>query len=244
MGLFSGIVYLFRSLFMLLSNPSLIGLALIPSLVTLALSLVSIWLCGHYGAKFIPEIISSLGVNPDSTSWLSWALKGGVWAAGSVLSILLTPWLVILFGFPLCEPLSVKADTLLGGEEVPTDLMSGLISGLKVSLGLAILGITGNALLLFLGLIPGLGLITAPLSLFVLTPFILCFDLCDAKFARKQIAFTHRFRILRRHFFSTISVGLVAGLLIMPPFLNLIGLPIAVLMGTLYARRLEVNATR
>ena len=40
---------------------------------------------------------------------------------------------------------------------------------------------------------------------------------------------------------STASVGLVAIPLLGTPFLNLIGAPVAVLMGTLYARTLETN---
>jgi len=242
MGLFSGIFYLFRALIMLLSNPGLIGLALIPSLVTLGLSIVSVWLCGTYGATIIPDLMSTFGVTIEDGSWISWALTGGVWVVGLILSIFLTPWLVILFGFPLCEPLSAKADTLLGGEEISASFLGGLISGLQVSIGLVVLGLGGNILLFFLGLIPGVGLITAPFGLFVWTPLILCFDLCDAKFTRMQLSFGERFRKLRSHLFSTISVGLVAGLLIMIPFFNLIGLPIAVLMGTLYARSFETSS--
>jgi uncharacterized protein involved in cysteine biosynthesis len=244
MGPLSGIFYFIRALWMLLSNPSLIGLALIPSLITLALSLVSVWLCGSYGSMIIPDLMTSLGMTLDETSWLSWALEGGVWMIGLVLSVFLTPWLVILFGFPLCEPLSAKADTILGGDEIPTSFLAGFISGLKVSIGLVILGIAGNVLLVCLGFIPGLGLITAPLGLLVWTPLILCFDLCDAKFNRMQLTFKERFRTLFGRFFSTISVGLVAGVLIMPPFLNLLGLPVAVLMGTLYARSLELDSSR
>ena len=239
MGLFSGVFYLFRALIMLLSNPGLIGLALIPSLVTLGLSIVSVWLCGTYGSTLITDLMSTLGVSIGENSWISWSLTGGVWVVGLILSVFLTPWLVILFGFPLCEPLSAKADTLLGGEEIPASFFGGLISGLQVSIGLVVLGLGGNILLFLLGLIPGVGLITAPLGLFVWTPLILCFDLCDAKFTRMQLSFRDRFLSLRRHLFSSISIGLVAGLLIMIPFFNLIGLPVAVLMGTLYARSLE-----
>ena len=239
MGLFSGLIYLIKALLMLLRHPSLIGLALIPSFVTLILSIISVWVCGRYGVMWLPDLLGTLGWSIDDTSWLSSILKGSVWTLGLILSVFLTPWLVILFGFPLCEPLSAKADVLLGGEEVETSFWSGLISGLAVSIGLVILGIGGNLVLFALGIIPGLGLITAPLGLFVWTPFILCFDLCDAKFVRMNLTFKQRFQQLKRHPFSTVSVGLVASLLIMPPFLNLIGLPIAVLIGTLYARAIE-----
>lgn len=239
MGLLSGIIYFVRALFMLVSNPSLIGLALIPSLITLGLSIVSVWLCGHYGVKLLPDAMASIGVAIDPSSWVAWALEGGVWAVGLMLSVFLTPWLVILFGFPLCEPLSAKADALLGGDEVETSFIVGFISGLKVSVGLVILGLAGNAVLFFLGLIPGLGLFVAPLGLFVWTPLILCFDLCDAKFTRMDLTFKQRLQKLSSRLFSTISIGFVAGLLIMPPFINLLGLPVAVLMGTLYARSLE-----
>ena len=241
MGIFAGVIYFFRALGLLLTNPSLIALALIPSLVTLGLSLFSLWLCGTYGAELIRDGLLSAGVELDPASWGAWIVEKGAWFLSGLLSVFITPWLVVLFGFPLCEPLSARADSILGGREVEVSFLKSILTGLKVSILVALIGITGSLFLLFLGLVPVLGLFTAPLSFFVWTPFVLCFDLCDAKFARLQLSFGERFGKLRQHFFSAISVGFVASLLIMPPFFNLLGLPVAVLMGTILAREIEIR---
>ena len=71
--------------------------------------------------------------------------------------------------------------------------------------------------------------------------FILSLDITDFVFGRRAYSLSERFKILRRRPLNTISVGLLAAPLLATPFLNLIGAPIVVIMGTLYARQLETD---
>ena len=53
------------------------------------------------------------------------------------------------------------------------------------------------------------------------------------------MSFAQRKQAIFSRSFASISVGLVALALISPPFVNLLGLPVAVCMGTLHARALS-----
>ena len=108
-------------------------------------------------------------------------------------------------------------------------------------IGLVVLGLTGSIILMIAGLFPGLSLITVPVNFFIWTPMILIFDLCDSVFVRRNLDFSQRKQKVFGHFFASVSVGLIAFMLISIPFLNLIGLPVAVCMGTLHAHKLCDN---
>jgi CysZ protein len=235
MGLFTGIAYFIQSIFMLLSKPRFLGLALIPILVTLGISMASIWI----SFQFSDEALTYLW-GEKSESWVWNVLDYLLGGAGAILSLFITPWLVILIGFPLCEPLAAAIDESLGGVETQISFWESFITGIRNSLALVVLGLTGSIMLILLGLIPGLSLITVPINFLVWTPMILVFDLCDSIFVRRNMNFSQRKHAIFSRKFASISVGLVALALITPPFVNLLGLPIAICMGTLHARSLSV----
>ena len=117
-------------------------------------------------------------------------------------------------------------------------MIRGIITGLLVM----VIGLLGGMILSILGLFPLIGPIAAGISLLIWAPFLICFDICEVGFTRQGYAFKQRINALRSMPFATISVGLVATFLISIPFLNLIGLPLAVVIGTLHVRRLSQNA--
>ena len=149
----AGLIDFFKALSLLLRNPKLIGLALIPSGVTFILSCIAMYSSFTYADVFL----GWMNIQVNEGSWLSSFMVGGSGVIASILVCLAMPWLVMLVGFPLCEPLVGKADVLLGGEEVEISFISGLSQGLVVSLGVAVLGVGGALACLIFGWIPLFG---------------------------------------------------------------------------------------
>jgi uncharacterized protein involved in cysteine biosynthesis len=236
MGMFAGIYDLIRAIMMILTRPKLISLMLIPSFVCLLLSVGSTALCVSYSDEVLNWIFGEGWSSSDSLIWT--IASGAVWGMGALLSLVITPWLVILIGGPLCGPLADAVDEQLGGSAVEQGALKSLTSGLKVSILIVLIGLSGAVGLFTLSLVPGLGAFAAPFNFLIWTPFFLCFDLCDPVFSRRALSLSERMKGLRGHFLSTLSVGIVALLLITPPVVNLIGFPIAVVMGTLHAHRI------
>lgn len=237
MGLLAGLTHFLGALGMLLTSPSLMIRALIPSAIALGLSILVM----GYGLEHSDLLTAWLVESVDQESILYTVLSWSSYLLIGLLAFAISPLLMILFGIPLCEPLAGRAHDLLGGTEQDLPFLESVISGVMLGLKVVLITLLGNITLFFIGLIPPLGLVTAPFALFVWTPFWLCFDLCDAVHSRSHLSFSERSSILRQNLLETISVGLVAAFLVSPPYLNLIGLPIAVLMGTRHAHTIEIR---
>lgn len=237
MSFFHGMILFFKALRFLLKNTRLIPYALVPALVTLLVSLASFTVILIYGDEFLAYAAPQYFEH--QTGWFAtfsvWIIK----LALNVLVFFLIPFLVMLVAFPLCEPLATKCDDILGGKEVEVGLFSGIIRSFGVSIFVVLFGLIGAITLLFLGFIPVVGFVAPLIQIFLWTPFLLCFDLCDSLFARRSYAFSRRFSLLFKTLGKTVSVGLVASLCVSIPFLNLMTLPIAIVMGTMYGREIE-----
>ena len=237
MGIFTGPVSAAQGLGIILSSPRMLALALVPALVTLGVSILGGWLAAHFSA----ELLVSLW--PEPSSWLLyplwWLVSLVLELASVLLAVLITPWLVMLVGLPLCEPLSAAIDEHLGGTSVKGTFWGEIARTLTATLGITLLGLSGAIAFLLLGLIPGVGLLTTPFVALVWTPSFLAFDLCDSPLARRQLGFRQKLGVLRSRPFTTISIGLTGTLLLSIPVLNLIGLPVAVAMGVVAMRTVE-----
>ena len=186
---------------------------------------------------YLDDLLTYL-LGESSESTLRHVLEYFMGGASAIISVVLTPWLIMLVGFPLCEPLAAAIDQSLGGEEIEIGFLESMVTGIRNSIGLIVLGLSVSILLMLASLIPGVSLITVPFNLFIWTPMILVFDLCDSIFVRRNWGFKQRKDAILGDFFGSVSIGLIALVLIAVPVLNLIGLPVAVCMGTLHARKL------
>lgn len=237
MGLFAGPAAAGRALGLLFSGQGLLPLALIPAGVGLVLSIGGIWL----GAAFGDELVAAIW--PEPSGWfvhILWAIfTWFVSLFSAVVSIFITPWLVMLVGFPLCDPLMAKADAVLGGQAVTAGFLAELRRTIASSLAIVGLGLLGAVVLFALGLIPGLGFFTVAFATFVWTPLFLAFDAMDPSLGRRQLEWKQKKAVITGNFFTCVGLGLTGTLLLSVPILNLLGLPVLAVAGVIVVRDLE-----
>ncbi len=241
MAFLHGIFLFFRALGFLLKNIQLIPFVLLPAFVALLISIGTIVVISVYGDEFLVKVAPQYFAHYES-SWMTTASTWVIKIAMNILSLFMIPWLVMLVAFPLCEPLATRTDHLLGGQETNISLLTGIGRSFLVSLGIVSLGVIGSIAILLFGFVPVVGVIAPVIQIAFWTPLLLCFDLCDTVFARRQYRLKERWQLLSKSMFQTCSVGFFASFCVAIPFVNLVTLPIAVVMGTMYARELELAA--
>jgi len=226
-----------RGVNLLFSNPTLWALAALPAVVAMGASFLGLYVATQYGT----EIFNLIWSEPSNfILHIIWAIFEFIFRLASVLlTLLITPWLVMLLGLPLCEPLAAKVDELLGGKPVDGTFWGDIAKTLATTLGVVGVGLAGTVLFFFLGLIPIVGFVMGPFVLFVWTPMFLGFDLFDGSLSRRQLVFRQKLDLVMSHKLLTITVGLIGTTLLAIPVLNLVGLPIAVVTGVVTVRQLE-----
>ena len=230
MNPFLGPILFFQSLIILMSSRSLIKRALLPGMVSFLATLGIFYAINEYSHLLVSwsESLSSL---TQTYSLFDNFL-------GLLLTLLLAPFIVMVIALPLCEPLAAEVDRQQGGEEIEIGILEGILGGLGMSLKLLTIGLTVSVSLTIISFIPLIGFFAGLFNVLVWTPLILSFDVTDFLFSRRNLKLSQRFNLLFKSLISTMSVGLVVLPLLGTPFINLIGAPLAVIMGTLYARKL------
>lgn len=239
MGIFAGPSAAFRALGLLFSNPILIPLALIPALAGVGISYLGVHLAEVYGN----ELINAIWAEPTGGfAHFFWAIFNWIMNLSTfLLAMILTPFLVMLVGFPLCDPLMSKVYSILGGEAVKSTFAAEMRRMLQGTVGILGLALSGAIVLALLGLIPPLGVVTVPFATFVWTPFFLAWDSMDPTLGRKQLEWKQKLGVVKGNFFRSWGQGLCTMFLIAVPFVNFIGLPIAAMAGVIIVRDLELE---
>jgi len=222
---------------LLFANRSLWPLAALPALVAMLASFLGLHLAFEYGA----DIFNFIWAEPQNAILhVIWAIFQSIFRVASVvLTLLLTPWLVMLLGLPLCGPLAAKVDEILGGKPVDGSFWADIAKTLTTTLGILAVGLAGTVLFFLLGFIPIVGFLVGPFVFFVWTPMFLGFDLFDSTLSRRQLPFREKVDLVLANKAMTITVGLLGTALLSVPVLNLLGLPVAVVMGVGAVRELE-----
>ncbi|MFZ4736399.1 MAG: EI24 domain-containing protein [Bradymonadia bacterium] len=233
-----GPLALLRALGLLAERPSLLLLALLPTVTALVGMGVAFW------AVFtqIDPLVAGW-MKPDDwwvgVWWLAWVLDH---LARLLLVAFVVPWIVMLIGVPLCEPLAVRVERVLGGPALPeVGFFTEVAHSVRVSAGLMAVNLVGGLTLLVLGFVPVVGVAAGLFGLFVWAPCLLALDLQDGALSRRGLGLGARLALLRTQFFATWSLGLAALPLVSVPLLNLLGLPVAVVAGVLQVRALEAR---
>lgn len=237
MGIMTGPVAAARGAKLLAEHRSLIPLALLPAGVACLLSILGIWAAFEFGdvtATIWPD-------EPDSKIlYVLWWIGGTLTQiAAAIGALIITPWLVMLVGLPLCGPLAEKADEVLGGAPSDGGFWSDIFGALRSTAGMTALGLAGAIVFFLMGLIPVIGLVTTPFVTFIWTPLFLCFDLYDPVLARRQYRFRRKLRSVTSNPGTGISMGLTGMALMSIPVVNLLGLPVAVLGGVVAVHELD-----
>ncbi len=228
-SLFTGFSAARHGFRLLRENPRLIPFALIPAVTAVLVSVLAFWLVYRYG----------LSGRIESDSW--WAAIG-VWVLRVIefLAALVTScWLVLLLGFPLCDPLTSRAEVIMGSKTTSAPFMEEVMRAIRSTTGMLLIGIAGSALLFFVGFAFGLAFITVPFTKFVWMPFFVAFDMTDPSLARRQLGFGQKLGVLLGNPVRTTSLGLVGVWMLAIPGVNFVGLPVAALAGVTHVRDLE-----
>ena len=235
MSIFTGPSAYLGALGLLAKHPKLVAYALIPAAVTFLLSIGGGWLVSHYIDGLLLEWLG-----PDGTSGFFGTILGWLMSILSWLAVIfVTPWLVMLIALPLCDPLIGATEAIIGGREVEVGILEGILSALKSTVLVLAIGLAGSAAFALLGLVPGLGVIIAPVALFGWTPLFLAFDLCDGSLSRRNLTAGQKIRATFGRPGTAWGLGIVGSLMISVPFLNLLGLPLAVVAGVLVVYKLD-----
>jgi CysZ protein len=233
-GILTGPIAIVRALGLLATRPRLVALALVPALVTFAISLVAVGLAAAYSHPLFAWLVREPSAGPLHTLWnLGWV---AALIATVVLVLVATPFLVMLIAFPLCDPLVARVD---GSESGEAGGVGAVLDSVRGTLLILLVGLAGSVAFFVLGFVPGVGLVTTPFVAFVWTPLFVAFDLLDSPLGRRGLRFGDKVRVLWRNLPAALSLGLVASPLVSVPFLNLIGLPLAVVAGVLAAQSME-----
>ncbi|MFM2429344.1 MAG: hypothetical protein RLZZ511_557 [Cyanobacteriota bacterium] len=88
--------------------------------------------------------------------------------------------------------------------------------------------------LLLLNLLPGLGTAIATIGTLSLSCTLVCLDFFDATLERRRLKFRQKLGIVRRSFPASGGFALVCFGLVSIPLINLIGIPLCVMAGTLF----------
>ncbi|MFN3198204.1 MAG: EI24 domain-containing protein [Bradymonadia bacterium] len=235
MSIFTGTAAYFGALGLMAKHPKLVGYALIPAAVTFGLSLAGGWLVSSYMDELIVSWLGSEGASGFFGTILGWIAGALSWL--SVLFI--TPWLVMLIALPLCDPLIGATEAVIGGKEVEVGIIEGIVSALKSTILVLLVGLAGSIIFGMLGVLPGIGLIIAPLVMFGWTPLFLAFDLYDGSLSRRNLSPKGKIKAVFGRPATAWGLGIIASILVSIPMLNLIGLPLSVVAAVLVVYKLE-----
>ena len=227
--MFSGFKSIVHALKLLSQNRVLWAYCALPSLAALFLSAIGVWAALGWGEW----AVLALWQEPEPGFMHGvWRVCTGILQGFSViLTLCITPYLVMLVGLPLCEPLSNEVDRCLGHREITVSFWVSLRDSAKAAIGMTSIALLGSGLLFMLGLIPALGVFTTPFALLVWTPGFLAFDLVDSALGRRGFMFGDKVQVAKANRFNLLSLGWMGNLLVALPLVNLVGLPIAVVAG-------------
>ena len=224
---------------LMITHPSILLLSGLVGGVAFGASLGGIYASLKFGPEVATYLLESLGF--VQSGWLRTTLDVIFQGVGIVIAIVLLPWLVALIGFPLCIPLSERTDAILGGEASAHSFFTTVrMSILSVCLT-TVIGISVSAMLYLLSWIPIIGVIFGVLASFVWTPLVLAYAVYENSLDRRGLSFSEKIAFVNARRLASWGVGLQTQLLISVPFVNLIGLPLAMVAGAVAVREIEAE---
>lgn len=224
---FWGIRFFFIGLRMLLRNPALIALSLIPIALTLLLLLAlvfgCVWIVGQIFSGWIPD-----------------DYRGFAQAIILVLAFLLSYFLYLplarVLMAPFAEAISRKTHCISTGEiGFRSDV--NWIRAIKEGLKIATLHIVVGGFALALNFIPPIGPVIG-----IAIAIALCgLDFLDVPLSARGIEFNNKLSIVWRNKSAAFGFGAASYLLLLIPGINLLSLPVGVIGATLLTDQFDLE---
>ncbi|MBG0566849.1 EI24 domain-containing protein [Actinoplanes aureus] len=236
----TGVGLLFRGLALVLRNPRLLGLGLLPALLAGILytaALVTL-------IRFLPDISEQATWFADGwTGWLRDTVRvfagAGVLGLSVLLGILTFTAVTLLIGDPFYEKISELVEDRFGGvpDEVETTLLRSLRRSLADSLRLIGFSILIAIPLFLLGFLPFIGQTVIPVLGGAIGGWLLALELTGVPFQRRGQRLRHRRAVLAGHKPLTLGFGVAVFATFLIPLGAIFLMPAAIAGATLLARR-------
>ncbi len=239
----SGLGLLVTGAGLVLRRARLFGLGLIPPLITTVLFLVL-----FATASFLSQRIA-VWLTPFAEGWPGVATLRAflailVVALSGVLLVLLFTATTLALGAPLYDRISEEIDAHAGsyasasGEGLLQALWSTLVHLVKV----VAISLPFGALMLLVGLIPGVGGFFAAIGSALFGGWMIALEMTGSAAGRRGLrGLAERHRLLCRDPWPVLGFGVPTFLLLSVPLLSLLVFPIATAAGTLLTRRLAAR---
>ncbi|MEU4421120.1 EI24 domain-containing protein [Actinoplanes sp. NPDC024001] len=236
----TGVSLLARGLALVLRNPRLLGLGLLPALLSGVLYTVGLVLL----IRFLPDISEQVTWFADD--WSGWlrdtvqVLAGaGVLGLSVLLGVLTFTAVTLLIGDPFYEKISELVEDRFGGvpDEVETSLWRSLRRSLADSLRLIGISILIAIPLFALGFLPFVGQTVIPVLGGALGGWLLALELTGVPFQRRGQRLRHRRVVLAAHKPLTLGFGVAVFACFLIPLGAIFLMPAAIAGATLLARR-------
>jgi len=217
---------------LLLRNPSLWPLALLPTILA-----VLFLFGGFVLAVFaLPLVESALAPEAGTVpGWVSFILTLALWAGTLAAGVVLGLAVALLLTAPILERLSRRAEAVIRGSAL--DRSAGLRWEVAQSLKTAAYFLATAPLVLILGLIPLVGPVLAALW----AAHAIALQETEAPLARRGLGFQARWQWHRRWRAESLGFGLAAFLTLLVPVANILLAPALVVGGTLLVLDLSVG---
>jgi CysZ protein len=237
---FTGAGLLGRGLELVLRSPRLLGLGLLPALIS--------------GALYVLALVALVHFLPDLSRWVTGFADG--WATGFrdllellagiailgvsvLLGILAFTAVTLAIGDPFYERISELVEDRFGGvrDGVEVGFWPALLRSVVDSIRLISLSIVIGIPLFLIGLIPVVGQIVSPVLGALGGGWLLAVELTGVAFQRRGQRLRHRRRVLRANRPLTLGFGVAVFLCFLIPLGAILLMPAAIAGATLLSRR-------
>jgi CysZ protein len=236
----SGLGLLGRGLGLYLRSPALVGLGLVPALIS--------------GTLFLAALVTLAYFVDDLAAWLTWFAGG--WSAGwrdlvrliaaaallglgALVGVIAFTAVTLVIGDPFYEKISEEVEGRLGGVpgEVVVPWWRSIRRSAADSLRLVAMSLLVGVPLFAAGFIPVVGQTVVPVLAALVGGWFLAVELTGVPFQRRGLRLPDRRRALRAHRPLTLGFGVAVFLCFLVPFGAVLIMPAAVAGGTLLSRR-------
>ncbi|MGH9842967.1 MAG: EI24 domain-containing protein [Blastocatellia bacterium] len=220
-----GIRFFYSGLAMIFRHPALLGLSLIPIVVTVALLLSMAfgitWLFGQWIAGAFDE-------------WLRDVVLAAVFVAAVLVAFFLYLPVARVVLAPFAEALSRKTHAISTGVNYRSDLnwWRAIREGLKLALLHVLIGIAAL----------GIGIIFPPIGApagIAIAVFLCGLDFFDIPLSARGLPLGRKLKVIFGNKALALGFGIAAYLMLLVPGLNLLSLPVGVVGATLLTDQLD-----